>query len=81
MLCCVKGKKFSLCNRWHGAKESGCQCKRHRFNPWVGKIPWSSKWQPTSGLENSMDRGAWRAIVHGDTKSWSQLSSWAFIQV
>ena len=20
-------------------KESACQCKRHRFNPWVGKIP------------------------------------------
>ena len=20
--------------------------KRHRFNPWVGKIPWSRKWQP-----------------------------------
>ena len=26
------------------------QCKRHRrcrFNPWVGKIPWRRKWQPT----------------------------------
>ena len=21
--------------------------KRHRFHPWVGKIPWSGKWQPT----------------------------------
>ena len=21
--------------------------KRHRFDPWVGKIPWSRKWQPT----------------------------------
>ena len=20
---------------------------RHRFDPWVGKIPWSRKWQPT----------------------------------
>ena len=20
--------------------------KRHRFDPWVGKIPWSRKWQP-----------------------------------
>ena len=29
-------------------KESACQCKglkRLRFNPWVGKIPWSRKWQ------------------------------------
>ena len=26
-----------------------------------------------SGLENSMDRGAWQATVHGVTKSWAQL--------
>ena len=31
-------------------KEFTCQCKRCRslrFNPWVGKIPWRKKWQPT----------------------------------
>ena len=28
-------------------KESACQCRRHRFNPWVGKSPWRKKWQPT----------------------------------
>ena len=31
-------------------KESACQCiihKRLRFNPWVRKIPWRRKWQPT----------------------------------
>ena len=31
-------------------EESTCQCRRHgsfRFEPWVGKIPWSKKWQPT----------------------------------
>ena len=27
-----------------------------------------------SCLENSMDRGAWRAIVHGMAKSWTSLS-------
>ena len=29
--------------------QPACQCrrcKRCRFNPWVGKIPWSRKWQP-----------------------------------
>ena len=26
-------------------------------------------------LENSMDSGAWRAAVHGVTKSWTQLSN------
>ena len=31
-------------------KESACQCRRHkrlRFDPWVGKISWRRKWQPT----------------------------------
>ena len=23
------------------------QCRRPRFSPWVGKIPWRRKWQPT----------------------------------
>ena len=30
-------------------KESACQwrrCKRCGFSPWVGKIPWTRKWQP-----------------------------------
>ena len=29
-----------------------------------------------SYLENPMDRGAWRAIVHGVAKSWTQPSDW-----
>ena len=29
-------------------------------------------------LENSMDRGAWRAAIHGITKSWTQLSDFHF---
>ena len=36
--------------RGHSSKESTCQCrrlKRHRFHPWVRKIPWSRKWRPT----------------------------------
>ena len=55
-------------------KESTCQCRRHKrcgFNPWVRKIPWRRKWQPTPVflLENPMDRGAWRATVCGVTES------------
>ena len=37
-------------SRGHSGKESTCQCKRHgrlMFNPWVGKILWRRKWQPT----------------------------------
>ena len=56
-----------------------CQCKRLGFNPWVGKIPCfyilyiqdvegNASPLQLSCLENSMDRGAWRATVHGVTK-------------
>ena len=34
-------------------EESACQCKRcrkHGFSPWIRKIPWSRKWQPTPVL-------------------------------
>ena len=30
-----------------GIKESTCQCKKRRFDPWIGTIPWRRKWQPT----------------------------------
>ena len=36
--------------RWCSGKESAYQWGRYRrcrFNPWVGKIPWRRKWQPT----------------------------------
>ena len=26
------------------------RCKRQRFDPWVGKMPWSKKWQPSPVL-------------------------------
>ena len=32
---------------WLMGKESSCQCKRHGFDPWVKKIPWRGKWQPS----------------------------------
>ena len=42
---------FTGLPRWHSSKKkSTYQCrrpKRGRFNPWVKKIPWSRKWQPT----------------------------------
>ena len=39
--------------------------------PGVGKIPWRRAYQPTPIflLENSMDRGAWWATIHGVAKS------------
>ena len=33
--------------RWLSGKESSCQRRRCKFNPWVRKIPWRKKWQLT----------------------------------
>ena len=46
--------------------------RRHRFYPWVGKIPWGGICYPLqcSCLKEHMHRGAWRATVHRVTKSW-----------
>ena len=41
-----------------------------------GRFPGGGNGNPLqySCLENSMDRGAWRTIVHGVAKSWTRLS-------
>ena len=28
-------------------KKKNCLCRRYRFDPWVRKILWKRKWQPT----------------------------------
>ena len=64
--------------RGHSGKEYGCQCrrcKRCRFNPWIGKIPGNGNPPQYSCLENSIDRGAWWATVHGVTKSQTPLNT------
>ena len=48
--------------RWLSGKESACWYRTSRwcgFNPWVRKIPWRKRWQPTpvSFPGKSMDRG------------------------
>ena len=55
-----------------------CQCrryKRRRFDPWVRKISWSRKSQPTPIFlpGKFMDRGAWWATIHGVTRSQTQM--------
>ena len=32
---------------WLSGKEHTCQCRRHRFDPWVGNFHWRRKWQST----------------------------------
>ena len=38
---------FHQLPKWLNGKESAHQCRRHRFYPWVRKIPWRRKWQST----------------------------------
>ena len=38
------------------------QCGRPGFVPWVGKIPWRRKWQPTPALLPGKSHG-WRSLV------------------
>ena len=47
------------------------QCGRLEFDPWVRKILWRRKWQPTPVclLGNPMDRGAWQTTDHGVAES------------
>ena len=56
-------------------KESACQCRGGRFNPWVGGPPREGNGNSLqhSCLENPMDRAAWWAIVRQVTKSQTRL--------
>ncbi|KAB0339956.1 hypothetical protein FD754_023520 [Muntiacus muntjak] len=38
------------------------QCSRPRFHPWVGKIPWRRKWQPTPVFLPRKSHG-WRSLA------------------
>ena len=56
-------------------KES-VQCGRPRFDPWIGKIPWGRKWQPTLVFLPGEFHGQRNLVgyVHGITKSQTPLS-------
>ena len=54
-------------------KESACNAEDPSLIPGSGRSPGEGVGYPLqySCLENSMDRGAWQATVHGITKSWT----------
>ena len=72
------GNKDSWPSWCFGSKEFTCYCRKYGFDPWVRKIPWRRKWQPTLVflLDNPMDRGAWWATGHGVAKSWTWLGTY-----
>ena len=57
-------------------KESACSVGDLGLIPGLGRSPGEGNGNQLqlSCLENSMERGAWRAIVHGVAKSQTQLS-------
>ena len=59
-------------------KEPTCQFRRHKrceFDPWVGKIPWRRKWQPTPVLLPGESHGQRSRVI----KSWTQLKRLSMI--
>ena len=61
---CVKSKSDHICEAEVREREPG-------FDPWLGRSPGGRRGNPLqcSCLESPMDRGAWRAAVHGVTES------------
>ena len=58
-------------------KESACNARDPGFTSGLGRSPGEGNGTPLqhSCLENPMDRGAWRAAVHGVPKSRTRLSN------
>ena len=61
-------------------KESACNAGDPGSIPGLGRSAGEGNGYPLqySGLENSMDRGAWQVTVHGVAKSRTQLSDFHF---
>ena len=61
--------------RGSDGKESACSAGDPGLIPRSGRSPGEENSNPLQYccLENSMDRGTWRATVHGVTKSQTQL--------
>ena len=71
----VRIENTTQCIGWLG-KESACSAGDPGLIPGLGRSSGGGGDNPLqySCLENSMDRGAWRDIVHGITKSQTRLS-------
>ena len=65
---------------WLSGKESACNVGDLGSIPGLGGSSGegNSNSLQCSCLENPMDRRAWRATVHGVTKSQTQMSDWHF---
>ena len=74
---------YQVLPRWLRGKESTCQCRklrRHGFDPWIGKIPWKRKWQPTPAFFPGKSHGQKSLAGHSpwgckewDTTEWLSM--------
>ena len=70
-----------------GSNGKGSACNEGSItlgSTWVWPLGWEDPVEKgtttqSSVLENSMDRGAWQATVHGVAKSWTQPSDFHFL--
>ena len=73
---CVFQAQVDLSQGLPGNKESTCQFRRGRrgrFNPQVGKIPCSRKWQPTSVFLPEKSHGQRSLVCY---RPWGRKKSW-----
>ena len=72
----MHGSKLNHTSSRSDSKESSCNAGDLDLIPGLERSPGEENGNPLqySCLENSTDRGACQAIVHGVTKSWTQLS-------
>ena len=64
-------------------KASACNAGDQGLIPGLGRSPGEGNGNPLqhSCLENPMDGGAWKATVHGVTKSWIRLSEFTSLNL
>ena len=63
-----KGLRLDVFPWWLSDKDSACQCRRLGFDPWVRKIPWRRKQQPTPVF--------WPGKSHGQRRSLAGHIPW-----
>ena len=56
-------------------KKTACQCGRPGFDPWVRKIPWRRKWQPTPVFLPGDKRSPWTEEPDGLYSPWGRRES------
>ena len=75
----INSDTCSWVSMWCSGKESACQCRSCKscgFNPWVGKIPWSRKWQsgPVFLPRKFLGERSLAGYSPWGHKSWAELS-------